>query len=102
MVYGGITHVTVNQVSYNHALKEKKILITGGGTGIGYSIAKKAVNEGATVVITGRHIDKLNSAINELDNNNIFPLQMDISKPSEMRGKINDAEKLLGGNIDYL
>lgn len=102
MAYGGITHVTVNQVSYNHALKEKKILITGGGTGIGYSIAKKAVNEGATVVITGRHIDKLNSAINELDNNNIFPLQMDISKPSEMRGKINDAEKLLGGNIDIL
>ena len=100
--YGGITHITVNQVSLGNSLKGKRILISGGGTGIGYAIAIKAVNEGACVVIAGRHIDKLEEAVRTIDNQNVFPLQMDISNISEMKDRIDEAEKILGGKIDIL
>ena len=100
--YGGITHITVNQVSLGNSLKGKRILISGGGTGIGYAIAIKAVNEGASVVIAGRHIDKLEDAVRTIDNQNVFPLQMDISNISEIKDRIDEAEKILGGKTDIL
>ena len=100
--YGGITHITVNQVSLGNSLKGKRILISGGGSGIGYAIAIKAVNEGARVVIAGRHIDKLEDAVRTIDNQNVFPLQMDISNISEMKDRIDEAEKILGEKIDIL
>jgi len=43
-------------------LKEKTILITGGGSGIGLEAAKQFLEIGAKVIITGRNQDKLNAA----------------------------------------
>ncbi len=59
---GGVTEVKVVQVNQGGILSGKKILITGGGSGIGLAIAKKCVREGAQVVITGRNLEKLESA----------------------------------------
>ena len=39
-------------------LNDRCALITGGSSGIGYSIAKSFLNNGATVIITGRNIGK--------------------------------------------
>lgn len=47
-------------------LKGKKALITGGGTGLGKSIAKRYAELGAEVVICGRRIDVLESSAQEL------------------------------------
>ena len=47
----------------------KNILITGGGSGLGYYIAQKLSNEGAKVTITGRKEEKLKKAVNEIRNN---------------------------------
>ena len=47
----------------------KNILITGGGSGLGYYIAQKLSNEGAKVIITGRKEEKLKKAVNEIRNN---------------------------------
>lgn len=44
----------------------KVTLISGGGTGIGFGAAKRFIDEGAKVVITGRREDKLKSACAEL------------------------------------
>jgi 3-oxoacyl-[acyl-carrier protein] reductase len=63
-------------------------LITGGTSGIGFSIAKVFLQNGATVVITGRSQERMDTAVNELretrdcvsgfvlDNSNIKTLQI--------------------------
>src|SRR5512139_1617472 len=47
-------------------LKDKKIVVVGGGTGIGYAVAQKAINAGAQLVIASRTRDKLNAAAKQL------------------------------------
>ena len=47
-------------------LKGRVSLITGGNSGIGYATAKKFKEEGATVIITGRSTEKVESAALEL------------------------------------
>ncbi|MEF9839625.1 MAG: SDR family oxidoreductase [Lachnospiraceae bacterium] len=47
-------------------MKDKVVIITGGGQGIGLGISKAFVKEGANLVITGRHMDKLERAAEEL------------------------------------
>ncbi len=46
--------------------KGKIVLVTGGGSGIGYAIAKKYIELGATVYIASRNAEKLEKAVNEL------------------------------------
>ena len=44
----------------------KKVLITGGNSGIGFATAKLFVAEGAEVAITGRNQETLDAAVKEL------------------------------------
>ncbi len=46
--------------------KGKVVLISGGGTGIGLGAARRFIEEGANVVISGRRQDKLQAAVSEL------------------------------------
>lgn len=62
-------HLTVPDVYYGGVLNDKVILIVGGSKGIGLSIAKKAVQEGATVLLTGRSESSLRKAVNILGKN---------------------------------
>jgi NAD(P)-dependent dehydrogenase (short-subunit alcohol dehydrogenase family) len=48
------------------SLKDQKIVIMGGSSGIGLATAKQAAQCGAEVVITGRNPQKLNKAVSEL------------------------------------
>ncbi len=48
------------------SLEGKQVLITGGGSGIGFDIARCMVAAGARVVITGRTEEKLIDAVNRL------------------------------------
>lgn len=47
-------------------LKDKIAVVTGGTRGIGFGIARAFLDEGATVVITGRNADKGDKALAEL------------------------------------
>ena len=47
-------------------LNKQIALITGGGSGIGFGIAKSMLEAGATVVVVGRNVEKLQQAAAEL------------------------------------
>lgn len=49
-----------------HRFEGRTALITGGSRGIGFAIARRLVDEGASVVITGRDEETLRSAVAEL------------------------------------
>ena len=100
--YGGYTVANISYINYGEILKDKKVLITGGGNGIGLSIAKKCIELGAKVVITGRNDKKLSSVIEELGNNSLKKLVWDVSDLSQLQKGVEDAKLLLGGDIDIL
>ena len=76
----------------------KKILITGGSSGIGKATAKKLVKKGAIVSITGRDNDKLDRIASEI---NAIPIHLDVSKYNTIAVKTLDAFHSMGG-IDVL
>lgn len=49
-----------------NSLKEKRIVVTGGGSGLGYSMSKYFMELGAKVLITGRNEEKLKNAVDQL------------------------------------
>lgn len=66
------------------------ILITGGGSGIGFETAKLLSQKGNTVIITGRNEEKLKAAVQQL--NNVQYIVADVTKEDDVNaliGKIN-------------
>lgn len=100
--YGGYTTANISYVSNGEILKGKKILITGGSTGIGFSIAQKCIKEGATVVITGRDEDKLKQAEKKINSPLLKVLVWDIAQIINIEEGLSKTKELLKGNIDIL
>jgi len=65
-------------------LEGKIAVVTGGTTGIGFATAKRFVEEGATVVLTGRNPDTLEAARAELGEG-VDVMQSDASKEEDVR-----------------
>ena len=64
-------------------LEGKTAVITGGSTGIGFATAKRFVDEGAYVFITGRRQAELDAAVKELGDN-ATGVQGDVSKQEDL------------------
>ncbi|WP_210469559.1 2,4-dienoyl-CoA reductase [Sporosarcina sp. 6E9] len=80
--------------------KEKVIIVTGGSNGMGKYMAKKFTDEGANVVITGRNLDRLHAAKEEIgENASVF--QMDVRDVESVQQMVNFADKKFG-RIDGL
>lgn len=75
---GGYTQIVLSQIKYPEILKGKKILITGGSDGIGLAMAKKFIDAGAVVMITGRNIEKLRDASKNIGSERLLTMQWDI------------------------
>ena len=94
---GKITHLTMSQINYGGVLKGKRIVVTGGGSGIGLAMARKFVSEGADVVITGRNKEKLEQAKTSINDTHLHILQWDVSDMSVLSGKIKECADMMGG-----
>ena len=79
-------------------LKQAKILITGGTTGIGYETAKLLRSQRAQVVICGRNAETVASASRELD---VYGIKADVSDVSEIEAMFQFAIEKMGG-LDVL
>ena len=94
--------VNVGQIQAGNILQGKKIVITGGGSGLGYAMAKKFISEGAEVVISGRNADKLKAAAEKLASSNCKTVVADVCDVAHSMDFLEKAKELLGGRIDCL
>jgi len=64
-------------------LAGKVAVITGGSSGIGLATAKRFVDEGAYVFITGRRTSELEAAVRQIGQN-VTGVQSDVSKMADL------------------
>ncbi len=82
-------------------LKGKTAFISGSTAGIGYAIAERFVNEGATVIINGRTQESVDAAVERLktpENKSVSGIAADFSKTAEINtllAKLPDTDILI-------
>ena len=81
----------------------KVALVTGAGTGIGKAAAKALLAGGFQVVLTGRNLEKLNKAIQDIGGNsqNCLALACDVGRPEQVKQLFSEIQKHFG-RIDVL
>ncbi len=81
----------------------KVALVTGAGTGIGKAAAKALLKGGFQVVLTGRNLEKLNKAIQDIGGNsqNCLALACDVGRPEQVKQLFSEIQKHFG-RIDVL
>jgi 3-oxoacyl-[acyl-carrier protein] reductase len=85
-------------------IKDRRAVVTGGGSGIGRETARQFLEEGAKVVICGRNEGKLTTVRDELakqTKGEIHAVQADMSKEADIARLVDTAVKQLGG-VDIL
>lgn len=81
------------------ALKNKTIIITGGGTGLGRSMGKYFLELGANLVITSRKkevIDKTARELTDETGGKVLAVPCDVRKYEEIENVIRNAEEAFG------
>lgn len=81
-------------------LKGKVAVVTGGNSGIGLAAAKRLLDEGAGVAVSGRSQKTLDDAVKSLGNS-VLAVQSDVSKVSDI-DKLYSAVTAKFGKIDIL
>lgn len=95
-----VKNVTAN-ISYlqpDGRLSGRKIIVTGGGKGLGAAMATKFVSEGASVLISGRNENTLRSTADRIG---CKYLTLDMQNTAELDDFISEVDRMLGG-VDSL
>lgn len=78
-------------------LRNDKIIVFGGGSGIGKAIAKRFCDAGAKVLITGRNAEKLRCTAEEIHCENLYYQSFDIINIKEHNILFEEAAEIMGG-----
>jgi NAD(P)-dependent dehydrogenase (short-subunit alcohol dehydrogenase family) len=79
----------------------RNAIITGASRGFGFEVAKKFIEEGASLVICGRDANQVSYAVEKLqeiasEEQTVFGLSLDVSKEESVKKLINNAIAHLG------
>lgn len=85
--------VNITYSSPSKKLAGKKIIVTGGGRGLGFAMAKRFVEEGAHVIISGRNLELLKNSALEIG---CDCLQLDVLNIESFDDFFSDAASILG------
>jgi NAD(P)-dependent dehydrogenase (short-subunit alcohol dehydrogenase family) len=75
----------------NPAMTGQNALITGGGSGIGLACAKAFLDDGATVTLMGRQLDRLERAAAELPSDRVRLVAGDVASEADVERAVNEA-----------
>ena len=78
-------------------LRCDKIIVTGGGSGIGAAIAHRLIDAGASVVIAGRTAEKLQKTAEIIASERLHILEWDVADVKGIPQKLEEAAALMGG-----
>ena len=89
-------HIKANIVTIapNELLKGRKIIVTGGSRGLGYAMAKRFVEQGADVLITGRNQETLKQSAEQI---HCKYLVLDVRDVNSFQTFIDNSNAVLGG-----
>lgn len=74
----------------------KQILVTGASSGIGKAIALACAKMGATVIVTGRNVERLNETLNLLPDGEHKAISADLTKAEDLEALVTELPKLDG------
>lgn len=97
LIHGKVEkHVTayISYLAPSQSLVGKHIVITGGGRGLGFAMAKKFMAEGALVLIAGRNEQTLKESAERL---HCLYLQLDVQEVHSFDPFLKHANEILGG-----
>ena len=77
-------------------LAGKQILVTGASSGIGKGIALACAKMGATVIVTGRNVERLNETLNQLPEGDHKAITADLTKAEDIDRLVGELPKLDG------
>ena len=93
---GGASYITVSYVTPSEQFKGKKVLVTGGSSGLGLAIAKAFAAEKADVLICARKQTNIDSAIEEIGLANVKGMVWDIADVKSINSNMTKALALMG------
>lgn len=91
-----VVKISLNTVAPSERFVGKKVLITGGSSGIGFEIAKEFLAEGADVMITGRNAMRLEGTKQKLNNHRLKTIEWDVADVSTLDTKFVAAVTEMG------
>ena len=80
-------------------LKGKHVVVTGGSLGIGKATANSLIEKGAKVLVTGRSVERLHDAFNNID---CHTIAFDIGDTSKIEENAKQCLEILDGRVDVL
>ncbi len=93
-----------NKMLKEDSLKDKVIVITGGGTGLGKAMGKYFVELGADLIIASRKMDVLEATakeLTEINGGNVLPVQCDVTDYSSVENLLKTSVDKFG-RVDVL